>query len=306
MSESLVIEAVRKSGHRRLHGRGGVPRVHVGREQLVADRDALDPRETPRRSSSRSGRAARSTSSRRTATKATGPRSSAGSRRPGSCSRGTSSSARPSRPRSRSASCPTAPARAWSSSTAVGRRSPRAPRRSATNYDTGWDQVLGFYVDRAGCAKARPRRAPRAARAGAARGEAPGGGAARRARPPPPARPSVHQRIAVTPSAFSCSQVWRGRGSNGRVRTRKYTSVWPSQRTLEVEHVRPRPDERTELDALEPGFLGELAAGGLLVRLARLEAAADSGPDRRHAREVESHEEHPLVVVDQDDARRRA
>ena len=61
MNDALVIEVVRKTVTVDCVGRGGVPHLHDGRAELVAGRGPLDPRGREQRSSSSRKSAARST-----------------------------------------------------------------------------------------------------------------------------------------------------------------------------------------------------------------------------------------------------
>jgi hypothetical protein len=63
--------------------------------------------------------------------------------------------------------------------------------------------------------------------------------------------------------------------------------------------VRAPPHERTDLEALEASFLGKLAAKRLLVRLAGIDTASRCRPPGP-LRELEAHEEHMVVGVEDD------
>ena len=70
----------------------------------------------------------------------------------------------------------------------------------------------------------------------------------------------------------------------------------PHTRERERHPAVPHPRARVEVDA---ELLAELAAGGLAVVLAGLEAAAGSGPDPPVGRGAVDHEQDPIVGVDQ-------
>ena len=61
--------------------------------------------------------------------------------------------------------------------------------------------------------------------------------------------------------------------------------------------MRPRPDQRTEREDLEPHLLGKLPTDGVLVGLSRVHAAAGSRP-ADPARELEAHEQHAVALVE--------
>jgi hypothetical protein len=71
----------------------------------------------------------------------------------------------------------------------------------------------------------------------------------------------------------------------------------------ELEQVGAHPDERAELARIQTDLLLELAAQRLRIRLTRVDAAAGRRP-ARPVRELEAHEQHPLVRIDDDGADR--
>lgn len=69
--------------------------------------------------------------------------------------------------------------------------------------------------------------------------------------------------------------------------------------------VGPRPHERAEVKALEPSLLEELAPQSMLIGLPILDPAPGGRPDDSIA-EIETDEENPVRLIDDDGARRTA
>ena len=230
--------------------------------------------------------------------RATGHRCSRGSRRTGSCSRGTSSSgSRPDRGRgSVHARRRHDPRRARASRLGSRRRRPRGQARQLRD---GLGARARLLLSDGSASQTPTSTGSTGALPRAASGQGTGGGEERTRSPPPPARqcPPADVDHVLGPQL-------RPAQARLRLERRRAHQVVPLGLAVpaplsERDDMRASPDERTELELLEPCFLQQLAAD------CRSSVSPSSIPppgiaQTRAVAEVEAHEKDVLVLVQDD------